>query len=41
MVSKLNAPVKPGQAKPTAGSIYREVGAIGLMSEFVLLQRLL
>ncbi|GAA5821487.1 hypothetical protein JCM11251_004647 [Rhodosporidiobolus azoricus] len=30
MVSKLNAPLKPGQAKPTAGSIYAEIGFGGL-----------
>ncbi|BGP14469.1 hypothetical protein JCM10213_004591 [Rhodosporidiobolus nylandii] len=30
MVSKLNAPLKPGQAKPTVGSIYSEIGFAGL-----------
>ncbi|GAA6037305.1 hypothetical protein JCM8097_008674 [Rhodosporidiobolus ruineniae] len=30
MVSKLNAPLKPGQAKPTVGSIYSEIGFGGL-----------
>ena len=30
MVSKLNAPLAPGQAKPTVGSIYAEIGFGGL-----------
>ncbi|GAA5974233.1 hypothetical protein JCM11641_003344 [Rhodosporidiobolus odoratus] len=30
MVSKLNAPLKPGQAKPSVGSIYGEIGFNGL-----------
>ncbi|KAK4053507.1 Cu/Pi carrier [Microbotryomycetes sp. JL201] len=30
MVSKLNAPLKPGQAKPTVGTIYQEIGFSGL-----------
>ncbi|GAA5856326.1 hypothetical protein JCM9279_006423 [Rhodotorula babjevae] len=30
MVSKLNAPVKPGQVKPSVGSIYSEIGFGGL-----------
>merc|ERR1712093_740497 len=30
MVSKLNAPIKPGQAKPSVGSIYSEIGFGGL-----------
>jgi len=30
MVSKLNAPLKPGQAKPTVGTIYSEIGFAGL-----------
>ncbi|GAA5963645.1 hypothetical protein JCM21900_000207 [Sporobolomyces salmonicolor] len=30
MVSKLNAPIKPGEAKPTVGSIYAQIGFGGL-----------
>ncbi|KAI5480236.1 mitochondrial phosphate carrier protein [Pseudohyphozyma bogoriensis] len=30
MVSKLNAPLKEGQAKPTVGSIYKDIGFGGL-----------
>ncbi|GAA5907367.1 hypothetical protein JCM6882_002818 [Rhodosporidiobolus microsporus] len=30
MVSKLNAPLKPGQTKPSVGSIYAEIGFGGL-----------
>ncbi|BGP46611.1 Cu/Pi carrier [Rhodotorula kratochvilovae] len=30
MVSKLNAPLKPGQTKPSVGSIYSEIGFAGL-----------
>ncbi|BGP30533.1 Cu/Pi carrier [Rhodotorula toruloides] len=30
MVSKLNAPLQPGQAKPTVGSIYQQIGFGGL-----------
>ncbi|GAA5891059.1 hypothetical protein JCM16303_004797, partial [Sporobolomyces ruberrimus] len=30
MVSKLNAPLKPGEAKPAVGSIYSEIGFGGL-----------
>ena len=30
MVSKLNAPLAPGQAKPSVGSIYSEIGFAGL-----------
>ncbi|GAA5991330.1 hypothetical protein JCM5350_006986 [Sporobolomyces pararoseus] len=30
MVSKLNAPLKPGEAKPSVGSIYSEIGFGGL-----------
>ncbi|GAA5855857.1 hypothetical protein JCM8547_000388 [Rhodosporidiobolus lusitaniae] len=30
MVSKLNAPLKPGQAKPTVGAIYADIGFGGL-----------
>jgi solute carrier family 25 (mitochondrial phosphate transporter), member 3 len=30
MVSKLNAPLKAGEAKPTVGSIYGQIGFAGL-----------
>ncbi|GAA5828203.1 hypothetical protein JCM10212_003289, partial [Sporobolomyces blumeae] len=30
MVSKLNAPLKPGEAKPSVGSIYSQIGFSGL-----------